>query len=500
MTAMLTPEQELDECRLDVRAFHREAIRYTVEVLEDRPLIDAPHHAPLCRALDRVVLGECTRLVISVPPGTGKTLMAVWALMARGFLVNPAARFLHTSYSADLALSNSAKVRELLMSNVFGALGAPSIKDTSRAKGLWETEAGGTVRAVQAGGGITGFRAGHMAEGFTGAAIIDDPQKPDDARSRRKLADTNRRYNTTIASRLAHEGVPIVVIQQRLATFPGTPDDPAESGDMTEFLLRGGSGETWDHLMLPAEIDNALPYPAVWTHGRPIDHGLLDGPLWPYKLNRAALERLERANAYVYAAQYQQRPKMRTGEPMIAGEWFGRYRARPEVQSIELFADTANKTRTSSDYSVILVGGKGADGKLYLLDLVRGKWTAPELLRRARDVWAMWRAKGAQRFNVEDAQSGTGLIQSLAEEIGQSVKGIPRSVDKFTRVNGVTERISSGRVMLPASAPWVAPFIAECEEFTDDDSHAHDDQVDTLVDAIERFLPATPTYDPAALI
>ena len=31
-------------------------------------------------------------------------------------------------------------------------------------------------------------------------------------------------------------------------------------------------------------------------------------------------------------------------------------------------------------------------------------------------------------------------------------------------------------------------FIAECEAFTADDSHLHDDQVDPLVDAIGEML------------
>lgn len=495
---MRTPEQELAEYRLNAQSYHREALRYAVEVLEGQSLIPAPHHKPLCDALDAVLLGDIKRLIVSISPGFGKTLSVVIALMARGYLVNPACRFLHTSYSAELALSNSAKVRELLMSDVMQALGAPQIKDTSRAKGLWETDQGGTVRAVQSGGGITGFRAGHMTPGFSGAALIDDPNKPADASSRTRMSEVNRNYNATIASRLAHEDVPIIVIQQRIAQY-SDGDELDRCGDLSEYLLRGGSGETWDHLILPAIVDSSQTYPKEWTHGKPIKHNLPDGPLWPKKLSQENCDRLKSANSYVWAAQYQQRPKARTGEPLIDGKWFRRYAERPVLRTIHVFADTASKTGERNDYSVFLVAGRDHEDNLYVLDMVRGKYEMPELHQRAADVWAKWSEQGATAFHIEDASSGTGLIQSLKQTLRHTVRGIKRTRDKFTRVSSVIEPISSGRVWLPESAPWAADLVSECEDFTDDDSHAHDDIVDTLTDAIETMIlgdvgPATTTF------
>lgn len=480
---------------------HVWSLRLAVKTLEGADLIEAPHHAVICRALDEVVAGRMPRLLINIPPGYSKTLSAVWSLIARGLVINPRARFLHTSYSADLALDNSAKVKQLVSSAGFQLARPIEFSDDTTAKGLWRTTEGGGMRAVQAGGGMTGFRAGQMAPGFTGAAIIDDPTKPGTATSRKQMADANRWYNDTFASRLAHEGVPIVVIMQRLATFAGdfTSETIAESGDLSEYLLRGGSGETWSHLMLPAEIDNAAPYPAEWTHGDPIAHGLPDGPLWPYKLDTPELRRIERANPYVWAAQYQQRPKARTGDSLIRGEWFRRYAELPALDRIELFADTASKKGESNDYTVLLAAGRGTDGNLYVLDVLRSKWTVPELHAVGLDFWSKWQARGAVSFSIEDANSGTFLIQSLQQTLRHTVKGIRRTRDKFSRVSAIIEPISSGRVLLPVSAPWVSAFVAECEDFSDDDSHAHDDQVDCLADACETLLMSSP-YDLDALL
>lgn len=95
---------------------------------------------------------------------------------------------------------------------------------------------------------------------------------------------------------------------------------------------------------------------------------------------------------------------------------------------------------------------------------------------------------GASEFCIEDKSSGTALIQHLETELGNTVKPIPRNIDKFTRVNGVLPRISGGNVFIPENAHWVSEFIAECEDFTDNDSHSFDDQVDALCDAIEQLV------------
>ena len=68
------------------------------------------------------------------------------------------------------------------------------------------------------------------------------------------------------------------------------------------------------------------------------------------------------------------------------------------------------------------------------------------------------------------------------------MKGIERVSDKLTRVMDVVSYIESGLVFIPEDAPWVNDFVAECEAFTADDTHAHDDQIDPMVDAINDML------------
>jgi predicted phage terminase large subunit-like protein len=48
--------------------------------------------------------------------------------------------------------------------------------------------------------------------------------------------------------------------------------------------------------------------------------------------------------------------------------------------------------------------------------------------------------------------------------------------------------IEAGLVCVPEDAPFTNDFIAEHEAFTANDSHAHDDQIDPCLDAIENIL------------
>jgi len=191
---------------------------------------------------------------------------------------------------------------------------------------------------------------------------------------------------------------------------------------------------------------------------------------------------------------YQQSPIVVGGE-IIKGAQFGRYSAVPPLKTRTIYADTAQKTGERNDYSVFKCWGLGQDGRLYLLDLQRGKWEAPELRRRAVDFWRKHAAAPGlppvRRMKIEDKASGTGLIQDLKNADRIPIEGIPRAKDKLTRVMDVVGYIESGYVLLP-DAPWVADFISECEAFTADDSHAHDDQIDPMCDAISDMLAAKP--------
>jgi predicted phage terminase large subunit-like protein len=268
-----------------------------------------------------------------------------------------------------------------------------------------------------------------------------------------------------------------------------------------EIINNPGYG--YVHLMLPMEYEPARRCATVIGLG---DRRKKEGELlFPERFPAEVVDGLKAILRTAAPGQLQQNP-VKVGGNLLKGEWFGRYQVVPKLEYRVIYADTAQKTKERNDYSVFGVYGKGVDGKVYVLDIVRGKWEAPELQRRAVDVWRKHKALDdpkiygtLRRMSIEDKASGTGLIQQIKRDASCPVVAIQRNTDKLTRLMDVAGQIESGYVMLPDTAPWASDFVGECEAFAADDSHAHDDQVDTLIDAVKDMLGGG-GYDIGALI
>lgn len=177
----------------------------------------------------------------------------------------------------------------------------------------------------------------------------DDPIKPEDSRSEVKRTAINDRYNDTVASRLAVETVPVIVIMQRV-----------DYNDLSGYLLRGGSGEMWHHLNLPVLIDDSEIYPAENTHAIPIAHNLPYGWLWPYKHNESH-EKALRAHRRKWKSQYQQAPPKKDEESELwTDEMIALARHWIELQPTRTLVsvDPAVSDTNTSDEHGIIVGTK----------------------------------------------------------------------------------------------------------------------------------------------
>ena len=237
-------------------------MRYFFKHREGTKMLRNWHHYVIEYVLQAVYDGKINRLVVNIAPGYSKTEQVVLNFIARGLAINPRSKYIHASYSGDLAQENSSKIKEMVGGEQFQELWPMDIRVDSKGKKRWFTELGGGMMAAPAGGQITGFRAGRMEPGFTGAFVIDDPVKPDDAYSAPKRNAINNRFNNTMRSRLAVEEVPMIVIMQRI-----------HEEDLSGYLLKGGSGDIWHHLTIPtllSEEEINKDYPSDYTHGKQI--------------------------------------------------------------------------------------------------------------------------------------------------------------------------------------------------------------------------------------
>lgn len=201
----------------------------------------------------------------------------------------------------------------------------------------------------------------------------------------------------------------------------------------------------------------------------------------------------------MFLSQYQQEPIILGGQ-VIKRAYFRYYPVAKEYQykRILIAADTAMKTKEYNDYSVFMAGGVTTDNKLHVLDMLRGKWEAPELEKMAVAIWNQFKlypvtGLTCNGFYIEDKASGIGLVQGLTAKYGIPVIGVPASTDKLTRAENVLPYIESGQVHLPENENYNfnVDILSECEAFSRDMSHKHDDIVDTLGILIQEALGKT---------
>ncbi len=498
---------ELNNVSIVCSYSHYWATKVFHELIGEGEFKDTPYCKVFSETMDKVFTGEIKRLVINIPPGTAKTIRAGVISSIRAFTISPRARVLYLSGSDDLALNMSSMVRDCMTSHIFKSM-YPNIqfKSDSNAKGLWKTTDGGQMRASSIFGQVTGFRAGRLDEGYYGHIVIDDPIKPADMDSVIKRQRVNKAITRIIGSRAQGEA-PIIIIMQRVS-----------EDDLSNHVLTGGTGEKWHHLELPAIINNDVSYPDKYTHGIPIKHNLPDGLLWPNNpsLNQEALENLRQADLMTYSSQYMQRPN-KGGDLMIDCEKvFDFYDLLPaKIKRFTIFGDTASKTGKKNDYSVFGLCGLVEDGDkkgIYIIDWVRGKWGINDLYEVAKAFVQKYKfirglglnRAGVQKMYVEDASSGTGLIQMLQQDRIKALPTPKKKLKKATQVQMALSKLhrNGWHVYLPVGdfigingATIKNPFtngdfaddlIKECEEFTENDTHAHDDQVDVIADMINH--------------
>lgn len=430
----------IEWCRQDFYAFSRWMFLQRKRYPWNRAL----HHPVICNALMRVFYGECKRLIINIPPRYSKTELAVVNWIAWCLGQAPDSEFILTGYSGHLAATNSWQSREIVQSGTYREIfPAARVRSDSSAKGEWRTTDGGCVYAVGAGGTITGYGAGKQRKRFGGAIIIDDPHKADEANS-----DTIRKgviewFQNTLESRKNGPDTPMVLIMQRL-----------HEDDLAGWLLKGGNGEQWEHVCLPAlQADGSA--------------------LWPEKHTVEQLRVMETANPYVFAGQYQQRPSPAKGG-VFKPDNIGIVDAIPaDVRKWVRGWDLASTT--DGDWTAGPLLGEMADGRYIIADMVRIRVGPDE--RDAAMVNTAARDGKKVRISIpqDPGQAGKTQIAYLTRKFpGYTVKTSPESGDKVTRAEPFASQVNVGNVVM-LRAPWNQDLVNEMRMFP---NGTFDDQID----------------------
>lgn len=411
-----------------------------------------------------LIAGERPKLLIQAPPQHGKSRMIV-DFIAWLSGKHPELKTIYASVSERLGVRANLELQRMMDGRkykaVFSAvaLGTKNTvaisAQTQRNREMLEFEPGGSFRNVTVSGTVNG-------EGLD-LGVIDDPIKGRAEANSSVIRDRTYDWLTE-------------VFMTRFSKSAGL------LGIMTRWHLDDPFGRLQENM--PGI--KVLKYAAIAEQD---DAFRKEGDvLFPeHKPKDMLLEIKKTMAASSWEALYQQNPTI-LGGGMFKDEWWRFYTVKPVIKWRAIFGDTAQKIKTNNDYTVFQLWGASENGQAVLLDQIRGKWEAPELLTRARAFWNMHRVvqgQGSLRgFYVEDKVSGTGLIQTLRRE-GIPMIGIQRNVGKTIRGLDAQPFIESGNVLLPEKAEWLSDYLSEFSAFPDS---KNDDQVDPTLDAIDMIL------------
>jgi len=480
--------------------------RIWFKIIKRQDFIPNWHHYVICDYLQDIITGKnLVNLVLNIPPGAGKTELGCINFQAYSLALALAGkinhfRSLNISFNSDRIYESSTETQHIVFSDQFQELwgGKKGIGKNNH----WTMKKGeqsiGSVHSAVAGGKITGGRAGYMNDCFSGALVLDDIQKPDDALREVERNRTKKRLTNTILSRRAKEGerhfTPIINIQQRL-----------HEEDASGIALSGGMGIPFTKIAIPAVvtpsyideleqdrhkerfqkyIDNA-PFITV--------DGVRHYSYWQTKESIDGLLRLKKIDPYTFYSQKQQDPQSMDEKLFDIDKDLYKYDELPKLEQRKVIIDTSSgKEGDYYDKNVFLFVGYTRD-KVYILNSIRGDFS-PDFMKHM--VWALLTGQPPRVFGekeqaaldkeivdkgvdfkylqtfketdplcsqpfteliVEDKQAGQGLIVDIMKKYKLlnvrdrkvKLKPVTPNTSKLVRHQSAAPHIRAGDVLFP---------------------------------------------------
>lgn len=435
------------------------------------PVSRESHYITICRELTDVFYSRSKSSIINIPPRYGKTELVIH-FVAWSFAHYADCNFLYTSYAKEaLADKATQTIREIMQLPAYKKLFNVEISQTTKAKDNFETTAGGSVYAAGTGGTITGRGAGikYVTDRFSGAFIIDDAIKPDEATSDTIRERCNNWFFNTAQSRLNNpEHTPILLIGQR-----------THENDICNLLMQDKNF-------------NKIIIPVLDAHKNALDERIH---------TKEKLLEMQEKMPYDFAAQYMQNPQP-AGGGIFKPEWFLIKDEEPQILATFITVDTAETDKNYNDATVFSFWGLykiqefGVDIDKYALH-----WLACDELRvEPKDLEAEFRQfyASCMRYKVkpklaaiEKKSSGTTLLSVLSSFQGIQILDIERtkaSGNKTSRFLEIQQYIANKQISFTRYAEHADKCIEHCRKITANNTHRFDDIADTLYDAVKLAL------------
>ncbi len=466
-------EEEASRLRGSLLEFTRYFFKYITgrDFIISKPLGRQSHHIEVCRVLTKVQRLDLLREIINLPPGCGKsTLLSMF--VAWCWTKFPDSNFLYISYGHELATKHTTFIRQIVSSKIYGYLFDVFIDSKSNARDSFKTLHGGSIKAFGSQGAITGQDGGLPGlNRFSGAVIIDDAHKPDEAHSDTIRQAVINNYDETIRQRCRGVNVPIIYIGQRV-----------HEADLTDYLRSGKDVDDW-HCTIIKSLDEA------------------GNALYPEQMPAEKLLLLQEKSPYVFASQYQQDP-LPAGGGLFKPEWFVLLDEEPKILQTFITADTAETDKSWNDatvfsffgvYEIEVFGRKTGDLGLHWLDCLELRIEPKDLKQAFLDFYGncVLHSVPPRLAAIEKKSTGVTLISTLQEMRGLSIRDIERnrsSGSKTQRFINIQSTVAAKMISFTKNDRHVDLCIHHMSKITANDTHRHDDIADTLADAIRVAL------------
>lgn len=445
--------------------------------------------------LQYALQGKVSNILLGVPSRHGKSTL-ISKNFASYFLSHfPDDQIILSSYSQSLASEFGGQVKEII--NYYGELSPYKVRLSadSKAKNKFRLNHPyrGQMLAVGAGGSILGFGAGLF--------IIDDPIKSvADAESkviRKKLADW---FEGTAKSRLQRRanGLPpiMIIIAQRLHLMDlhGIVKEREEviPAKKAFEILRNG-GEIAPHVFVDLNIPAICEDPAEDLLGRAKGE-----VLWEAQRDLEWLMAAKKSmGSYLFNAIYQGNPQERSGN-IFKREWFMDEQTNKIKNQIPL-----EKVPTDTPYLRYWdFAASGEDGDetagmlttydgeyLYLVDLVNGKYSSRQLLKKFQRTCLSDGKKVKVKIEQEPGSGSKALIQKFRQEKslkGYHIRGDKVMLKKNVRSFDLEALAEDGKVMM-VKADWNEKLIDQLVAFTGEEGGV-DDIADVCTGSARHWL------------
>ncbi len=502
-------------------------------------------HKLICKRLElfmrQVERQEDPRLMIFMPPRSGKSTIASQYFPSWVLGHHPDWEIIASSYAVSLPLGFSRKNRALVQEPRYHQVFPDTRLDqNNQAADGWFTTAGGMYLPAGVGGGITG-KGAHIL-------VIDDPIKDaEEADSETVQEKIWEWWDSTAKTRLSPGGG-VLIFHTRWSDrdlagrlIKQQQDQLTESRELLEDVgkrleqaiadqdaeevvqLRRQQGQyqeeadaidKWEILSFPAiaKNDEYITGQGEIVTVPPEDEKAIllrsEGEaLHPTRFSRARL--VNRKKGMIprwWNALYQQDPVPDEGE-YFQKAWF-RFVGDPtwlqhNWKRMKRFSawDLAIGKKQRNDWTVGLVGGLDYDGRIYLLDCIRGRMGSKEIAKAILSSAQNWRV---DQVGIEEGQIKMAIFPYL-EDVMNEMKYHPSFTEGKDALRPITDKeqrarvgqgkLQNGQIYMPpvAVAPWVEDFIAELLRFP---AGLFDDRVDAFAWLMRMMAGTAPPPKP----